>query len=66
MVNTVAEEENFKFKMDYSSLVVWAGAGLKKNVFGNHAVFVDGHYEESFMSNSGKIASIALRFGFLF
>lgn len=66
VINSVSEEEKFEFEMDYSSLVVWAGAGLKKNVFGKHAVFVDGHYEESFISNSDKIASIALRLGFLF
>lgn len=66
VINTVSDEENFEFEMKYSSLVVWAGAGLKKNVFGKHVVFVDGHYEESFMSSSGKIASLALRIGFLF
>ena len=66
VINSVSEEEKFEFEMDYSSLVAWAGAGLKKNVFGKHAVFVEGHYEESFISNSDKIASIALRLGFLF
>lgn len=65
-INSVSKEENLEFEMKYSSLVVWAATGLKKDVFRKHAVFAEGHYESSFVSNGGNIASIALRLGFLF
>jgi hypothetical protein len=65
-INSVVEEEDVEFEMGKSSLVVSAGAGLKKNIFGKHALFVDGTYAETFISPGGKISSLSIRLGFLF
>jgi len=66
VINGSYTEESFELETTQSSLVVWAGAGIKKNVFRTHAVFLDGNYEQSFISNGGKITSLAVRLGFMF
>ena len=65
-INASYEEETFDADLTQTGLVIWAAAGLKKDVFGKHAIFLDGNYEENFASSSGKVSSLVVRLGFLF
>jgi hypothetical protein len=64
-INSVVEEENFELETSKTSFGVWAGVGLKRRVFGNKALFLEANYDNGFISNSGKITALAIRFGFM-
>ena len=65
-LNTSVEVKDTDLAMSKSSFAVWAGAGIKKKTSGNKALFLEVNYENSFVSNSGKITVLALRLGFMF
>ena len=65
-INSSVEEENFELSISKTSFAAWAGAGVKKRIAGNKALFLDINYEYSFISNSGTINTLAARIGILF
>ncbi len=65
-LNTSVEVKDTDLGMSKSSFAVWAGAGIKKKTSGNKALFLEVNYENSFVSNSGKITALAVRLGFMF
>jgi hypothetical protein len=66
VINSSAEEEDFELPIADNSFAVWASTGIKKNISGRRALFLDVNYESSFLSNSGKISVLAVRAGFMF
>jgi len=65
-INASVEEEDSELSNDKGSFAVWAAVGLKMKVSGNKAFFVDVNYENSYVSNSGRIVGVAPRIGFVF
>lgn len=65
-INVSIEDEDSELSIDKGSFAVWTAAGLKMMISGNKALFVDANYENSYISNSGRIEGVAVRIGFMF
>jgi hypothetical protein len=65
-INTSVEEEEFELSTSNMSVAAWAAAGIKLDMTGKNALFLDINYEVSNIADTGIIMAVAPRVGFIF
>lgn len=65
-INTSVEEEEFELATSNTSFAAWAAAGIKWNMMGKKALFLDVNYEASNIADSGICSALSPRIGFMF
>lgn len=65
-INESVEEEEFELATSNTSFAAWAAAGIKWNLRGKKAIFIDVNYEVSNIADTGICSALAPRIGLLF